>query len=364
MIHSTPRPTPTPPSKPTSRPAGTAGARVTGFAQAAALALSLLLPSLQPARAEIRPHTLKFSATSDKGHPTVQGMEKFAALVDTLSGGRIAVTLFTGGALGGDLQMISAMQGGTVEMSVMNVSLLAGLSKDFALVDLPFLFETPKQADAVMDGPFGAALARQLPDKGLVGLGYWEQGYRNLTNSRRPVASVDDIAGLKVRVVQTPVLVDLFTALGAKPVPMPFPEVYAALDTGTVDGQENPLSIILNSKFYEVQGYLTTTRHVYNPTVVLIGRKAWDALNGEERQVLEEAARQTRDFQRAVSRARNDDALAQLKAKGMQITEFPAAELAKLRDKVKPVIDKHAAAADPAMTALFRDALAKARETP
>jgi TRAP-type C4-dicarboxylate transport system substrate-binding protein len=158
------------------------------------------------------------------------------------------------------------------------------------------------------------------------------------------------------------VLVDLFAALGASPVPMPFPEVYAALETGTVDGQENPFTNILNAKFYEVQGYLSTTRHVYNPTIVLISRKAWDGFNDEERRILENAARETRDFQRGISRAQNDDALAQLKAKGMKVSEFSPAELGKLREKVRPVIDKHSATADPVVKALFLQELEKARD--
>lgn len=329
---------------------------------AVALALPSLLSLAQPAAAEIRTQSMKFTAQNEKGHPQVQGMEKFAELVEKKSGGKITIKLFTGGALGGDLQMVSALQGGTVEMAVMNVGLLAGLSKDFALVDLPFLFESPKQADAVMDGPFGAALARQLPEKGLVSLGYWELGFRNLTNSRRLVAKVDDIAGLKIRVVQTPVLIDLFAALGATPVPMPFPEVYAALETGTVDGQENPYANILNSKLYEVQGYVAVTRHVYNPQIVLIGKTAWDKLNDEERAVFEEAAVEARGYQRTASRAKDDDALAQLKTKGMKVSEFPPAEIAALRAKAKPVIDKHAAAANPAVVTLLQEELAKARD--
>jgi tripartite ATP-independent transporter DctP family solute receptor len=325
------------------------------------LALPGMLLLTQPAMAEIGSHTFKFAAQNQKGHPQVQGMEKFADIVSQKSGGKMTVKLFPGGTLGGDVQTLSALQGGTVEMLMMNAGLLAGLSKDFALVDLPFLFDNAQQADAVMDGPFGTKLMEQLPAKGVVGLGYWELGFRQLTNNRRPVTKVDDIAGLKIRVVQTPVLIDLFSALGANPVPMPFPEVYTALETGTVDGQENPFPNILTSKLYEVQKHVAVTKHVYNPQIFLVGKKAWDKLNTEERKILEDAAIEARDYQRQVSRSTSDEALAELKTKGMQVTEFSAEEMAKLREKSKPVVEKHAAAADPAVTKLLYAELEKAR---
>jgi tripartite ATP-independent transporter DctP family solute receptor len=327
---------------------------------AATLALPGLLILAQPAAAEINSHTFKFAAQNQKGHPQVQGMEKFAELVKEKSGGKIKVRLFPGGTLGGDVQTLSALQGGTVEMSVMNAGLMSGVSKDFSLVDLPFMFETPQQADAVMDGPFGTKLAETLPEKGVVGLGYWELGFRNLTNNRHPVAKADDIAGLKIRVLQSPVFIDLFTALGANPVPMPYPELYTALETGTVDGQENPFSNIVSAKMYEVQDHLAITNHIYNPQIVVISKKAWDKMNGDERKVIQDAATEARDFQRKVARTQSDEALAELKGHGMQVTELPPEEIAKLREKAKPVIDKHSAAANPEMVKLLNDELTKA----
>ena len=327
---------------------------------AATLALPGLLILAQPASAEINSHTFKFAAQNQKGHPQVQGMEKFAELVKEKSGGKITVKLFPGGTLGGDVQTLSALQGGTVEMSVMNAGLMSGVSKDFSLVDLPFLFQTPQQADAVMDGPFGTKLAETLPAKGVIGLGYWELGFRNLTNNRHPVAKADDIAGLKIRVLQSPVFIDLFTALGANPVPMPYPELYTALETGTVDGQENPFSNVVSAKMFEVQKYLTITNHIYNPQIVIMSKKAWDKLNEDERKVIQDAAAEARDFQRQVSRSQSDEALAELKKAGMQVTELPAEEIAKLREKAKPVIEKHSAAANADMVKMLNDELAKA----
>jgi tripartite ATP-independent transporter DctP family solute receptor len=245
-------------------------------------------------------------------------------------------------------------------MSVMNAGLMSGVSPDFSLVDLPFLFQTPQQADAVMDGPFGTKLAEALPEKGVIGLGYWELGFRNLTNNRRPINKAEDIAGLKIRVLQSPVFIDLFTALGANPVPMPYPELYTALETGTVDGQENPFSNIVSAKMFEVQKHLAITNHIYNPQIVVISKKAWDKMNEEERKLIQDAAAEARDFQRKASRAQSDEALAELKKEGMQVTELPPEEIEKLREKAKPVIDKHSAAADGEMVKLLNDELAKA----
>ena len=324
-----------------------------------AVLTGLLLGST--AHAEIREHTIKFAAQNQKGHPQVMGMEKFEEIVEERSDGNISVRLFPGGTLGGDVQTISALQGGPIEMTVLNAGLMAGVAEDFALADLPFLYETPEQADAVMDGPFGAALMGELPAKGLVGLGYWELGFRQLTNNRRPVATVDDIAGLKVRVVQQPMMIDLFNALGANAVPMPYPELYTALETGTVDGQENPFANILTAKFYEVQDHLAITNHVYNPQIVLISGEFWDGLNEEERKLLQDAAGEARDFQRATSRAQSAEALAELEEEGMAVTELPPAEMDKLRAKAQPVVEAQKRAADPELVRLLEAELAKAQ---
>ena len=329
------------------------------MASAALPALLLMVPVA--ARAEIGEHTIKFAAQNQKGHPQVMGMEKFKELVEARSDGKITVKLFPGGTLGGDVQTLSALQGGTVEMTVLNAGLLAGNVQDFALADLPFLYDTPQQADAVMDGPFGTALMDELASQNIHGLGYWELGFRQLTNNVRPVAKVDDIAGLKIRVVQQPVMIDLFNALGANAVPMPFPEVYPALETGAIDGQENPFANILASKLYEVQKYVTVTNHVYNPQIVLVSGKLWGALNDEERQLLQQAATEARDFQRAASRAASADAKAKLAEEGLEITELPPEEVAKLRELAKPVVEKQKAAANPEVVKQLEAELAKAQ---
>lgn len=285
--------------------------------------------------------TIKFAFQNQKGHPQAEGAQKFADLVAAKSGGKITVKLFPGGTLGGDLQTVSALQGGTVEMTVLNAGILAAQAKEFGIYDFPFLFASPEEADAVTDGPFGQKLLAKLADKNLVGLGYWELGFRHLTNSKRAVTKADEIAGLKVRVIQSPIYIDLFTALGANAVPMPFPELYPALEQKAVDGQENPTTTIRASKFAEVQKYLTLTRHIYNPQAVLMSKKLHDSLSPAEKKLIADAMNEATTYQRGLSRVQANMALDDLKKAGMQVSELPPAEVQKLRDKVKPVVDKH-----------------------
>lgn len=310
------------------------------------LAMGIALPALLfagTASAEIGAHTLKFAAANNKGHPQVTGMEKFAEIVKAKSGGKIDVKLFPGGVLGGDVQTVSALQGGVVEMLVLNAGILASNVKAFGAVDLPFLFNSGEEADKVMDGAFGKSLADKLPATGLVGLAYWELGFRNLTNERRPVTKLEDIKGLKIRTLQSPIPIEMFNSLGANAVPLPYTELYTALETGTVDGQENPAANIINAKFYEVQKYMTLSRHQYNPQIVLISKKFWDKLNDEEKAVLQSAATEARDLQRKVSRDADAKAVAEIKEKGMQVDGLSATETQRLRDAVKPLIDKFSA---------------------
>jgi tripartite ATP-independent transporter DctP family solute receptor len=299
-----------------------------------------LLPG--SANAEIKERTIRFAFQNAQEHPQGQGAKKFADLVEQKSGGKIKVRLFPSGQLGGDLQTVSSLQGGTLDMTVLNAGLLSSQVKEFGLFDLPFLFDSGKQADAVVDGPFGQKLAESLAPKSLVGLGYWDLGFRNLTNSRRPVAKLEDIQGFKIRVLQSPLYIDLFNTLGANAVPLPFPELYTALEQKTVDGQENPATVIQTSKFPEVQKHLTFTRHIYNPQIVIFSKRVWDRYDPEEKKLIEGAAAEAKVYQRQVSRDAEAKAIEQLKAQGMQLTELSPDEIARLRDKVKPVTEKFA----------------------
>ena len=305
------------------------------------LVAALALGAAGMALAQTR--TIKFANQNAKGHPIVLGMEKFAEIVEAKSGGKMKVNVFPGGALGSDQANVSALQGGTLEMAAMNSGIFASVVKDFAIYDFPFLFANPKEADAVVDGAFGKSLHAKLEDKGMVGLAYYELGFRHITNSKRPIAKVDDIAGLKLRVIPNPINVDWVSALGANPTPMPFPELYAALEQKAVDGQENPVATINGAKFYEVQKYLTITNHQYNPQSVVVSKKFWDSLSADEKKILQDAATESAKYQREQSRSAASGILENLKKNGMQVTELPPAEVAKLRDKMKPVIAKHSA---------------------
>jgi TRAP-type transport system periplasmic protein len=312
--------------------------------------------------AQAQTRTLKFANQNAKGTPIVSGMEKFGELVEKKSGGKLKVQVFPGGALGSDQANVSAMQGGSLEMAAMNSGIFASLVKDFAIYDFPFLFGNAKEADAVVDGPFGQSLHKKLEEKGLVGLGYYELGFRELTNSKHPITKVEDIAGLKLRVIPNPINVDWVKALGANPTPLPFPELYAALEQKAVDGQENPVATIKGAKLYEVQKYMTLTNHQYNPQSIVISKKVWDSLSPAEHKVLQEAAQESIAYERTQSRAALQSGLEDLKKGGMQVTELPASEITKLREKMKPVIEKHSASVGEATVKAMMAELAKARK--
>jgi tripartite ATP-independent transporter DctP family solute receptor len=312
--------------------------------------------------AQAQTRTIKFANQNAEGHPVVLGMKKFAELVGQRSGGRLKVNVFPGGTLGSDQANVSSLQGGTLEMASMNSGIFASQVKDFAVYDFPFLFGSAKEADAVVDGPFGQAMHAKLQDKGLVGLGYFELGFRHLTNSKRPIAKVEDIAGLKLRVIPNPINIDWVGALGANPTPLPFPELYAALEQGAVDGQENPVATIVGAKLYEVQKYMTLTYHQYNPQSIVVSRKFWDTLAPADRKILEDAAHEAVKYQREQSRAMLASAMETLKKSGMQVTELPPAEVAKLREKMKPVIARHTASAGEATVKALQAELDKLRK--
>lgn len=310
------------------------------LASLAALACTAA-PLLTAHAADIEARTIKFPTASNKGHPQVMGVEHFAELVAKKSGGKIIVKNFPGGTLGPDLQVVSAMQGGTVEMNVMNASLLAGNVKEMAIFDFPFLFANTREADAVADGPVGQKLLEKLQARGLVGLAYWDLGFRQIHTAKRPVAKADDFKGVKMRVIPTPIYVDFMKAMGAYPVPMPFTETYTALEQGAIDGMTNPLLNITDGKYNEVSKYLTLTNHMYTPQAVIVSKKFWDKLSATEQKILREAAQETALYQRKLAREEAAKALAELKKRGMTVIELPAEEVAKLRERAKPVIAKY-----------------------
>jgi tripartite ATP-independent transporter DctP family solute receptor len=315
------------------------------------------------ASAQVSERTLRWAQQNSMEHPQGLGAKKFADLVEQKSSGKIKVRVFPGGQLGGDLQNVSALQGGTLDLMVLNAGLLVGIVKDFAVLDLPFLFNTAEEADAVVDGPVGTKLFEKLPDKGLVGLGYFELGFRNVTNSKRPIVKAEDFQGIKLRVLQSPLFIDLFNTLGANTVAMPFPEVYTALEQRVIDGQENPVTVIFDTKFQEVQKYLSLTRHIYNAQSVIMGKKTWDKLSEEERKIVQASLNEAEAYQRQVSREKSLQVLDDLKKAGMQVNEVSPQEIARIREKIKPVVDKYAKEAGEPLMAEVNAEIAKKRGT-
>ena len=305
---------------------------------------------------------LKFGLNGPEGHPAVAGMKKFAETVAAKSGGRFKVNIFLNGTLGSDQAVVTAVQGGTIEMAVMNTGILASVAKELAIFDFPFLFANEKESDALVDGPEGRKLHAKLEEKGIIGLSYWELGYRQITNSKRPIVKVEDIEGLKLRVIPNPINVAWVKALGANPTPMPFPEVYGGLEQKAIDGQENPVSVIAANKFWEVQKYATLTNHQYNPQSVIFSKKLWDTLSPADRKMLDEAADEAAKTQRAAARAAVASNLDLLKKNGMTVSEFPPAEVAKLRDKMKPVIAQFSASVGDETVNAVTGELAKMRK--
>ena len=313
------------------------------------------------AQAQVGEHTFRISIAGAAGHPSVMGAEKWAELVKQKSGGKMQVKVFPNGVLGGDVQALSAVQGGTIDFTAMNSGILQTQVKEFAIFDFPFMFESGKEADVILDGAFGKKLADLLPAKNLVNLAYWELGFRELTNSKRSLNKMEDIAGLKIRVIQSPIYIETFNALGANSVPMPFTEVYTALEQKIIDGQENPFSVIETSKFNEVQKYLTVTNHMYNPQSVLASKKKWDALTKDEKDVLTSTMLEATKWQRENSRKLADESLTNLK-KSMTVNVLSAEELTKIRTKIKPVIEKFSASVGPELVKELQAELEKGRK--
>ncbi|MBP7523765.1 MAG: TRAP transporter substrate-binding protein [Propionivibrio sp.] len=302
----------------------------------AAVAL-LAAPFSQVFAQDIKPRLIRFGYGLNEQSNQGRAVKFFAEEVAKNSGGKMKIRAVGAAALGPDTQMQQALIGGAQEMMVGSTATLVGITKEMALWDTPFLFSTAKEADTVLDGPIGQKVMDKLQEKGLVGLAYWENGFRNLTNSKRPVTKLEDLDGVKLRVMQNEVYLDSFKLMGANAIPLPFSELFSALETKTVDGQENPYNTILSSKFYEVQKFLSVTNHVYSPWIMTVSKKWWDQLSKDEQKVLSDAAKASRDFERKDTREEAAKAVADLKAKGMAVNEVSPQEVARMREKLTRV---------------------------
>jgi tripartite ATP-independent transporter DctP family solute receptor len=327
---------------------------------AAAVAIAALIAA--PASAQVQERTIRWGHLNNTDHPVSLGVQKFAEILAAKSGGKLKVREFAASQLGNEMQQQSALRGGTQEMLSASTTSLASVVKEFGLLDFPFLFSTNAQADALVAGPFGQAMIDTLPEKDLIGLGYWGLGFRNATNSSRSIAKLEDFAGLKLRVIPNPVFLETFKMLKANPVPMNFGELYTALENKTVDGQENPYTVILSNKFYEVQKFVSATNHAYTQNILLVSKKFWDRLSPDEQKMMRDAVAETRDYQREQTRLQAEKALSELQAKGMTFNAIAPAEYARMQEATKAVADKFSADFDPAKVKLFNAELERVRK--
>jgi len=230
---------------------------------------------------------------------------------------------------------------GSLEMVLASPAPITGIVPELGVLDLPFLFDNAVEARRVLDGKIGDWFGAKMMNAGLVNLAWMESGFRHTTSSKRPITKWEDFQGIKLRVMQSPIYIDTFKEMGANAVPMAFSEVYSALEMKAVDGQENPVNNIENMKFYEVQKYLTLTRHAYSPTLVLFSKKVWDTLSTQEQTTLRECALQGRVEQRKANRAQEARSVENLRSKGMAVNEISPAEMQRIRDKTKAIYERH-----------------------
>jgi len=248
-------------------------------------------------------------------------VDAFAREVQKRTGGRYRIQNFYSAALGAERESIEGVQLGTLDLAMTSTGPVPNFVPEVAILDIPFLFRDYAHARAVLDGPIGKEMLGKFDAKGIHALAWGENGFRHMTNSKHPVVTPDDLRGLKMRTMENPVHIQAYRAFGIIPTPMAFTEVFTALQQGTVDGEENPVSVITSAKLDQVQKYMTLTGHVYSPALILMSKAKWDALSPADKQAFEAAAQEAV----RVNRARIDDdernGVAELRAHGMQVIE-------------------------------------------
>ncbi len=265
--------------------------------------------------------TLKLAHAVGIQDPYQYGSERLKELVEKGTSGRLTVQIFPAGQLGNEREIIEGVKLGTIEVGLVASAPLAGFSNAFLLFDLPFLFNDAAHARRVIDGPIGDQVAKTLEPHGIKVLAYNESGFRMMFNSKRSVTTPDDLKGLKFRVMENPVYVSLFKALGSSAVPIPFGEVYGSLQTGVVDGAEIPVNVIYANKFYEQAKFMALTRHTYTPTPFIANLKFLQALSPGDQQIVTQAARDAAAAQRALIDRRTSEFIDLLKKEGVKVTE-------------------------------------------
>ena len=275
-------------------------------------------------------------------HPQAASMNKFAELAGKYTNNNVQLKVFHSSTLGSDEKMLQAVQAGTQEFYIGTLAPFSARVKEVQIWDLPFLFANTKEVYAVLDGAASKKIFEKLDPIGVHGLMWTGMGFRNLSNSKRPVTKLDDINGLKIRVMANPVALETWKTLGANAVPMAFAEVFTALEIKAIDGQENPLVHMYSNKMQEVQKYISLSNHVYTPVALIVSKKFWDGLSAADKQGVQKAADEARLLQRQLLDEGDKDVIKKFGEAGVKVDAIPPAELTKIQDKVKPVITKFA----------------------
>ena len=281
---------------------------------------TLIALALLPLAAKAQTVKLTLGHGAAPGNPRHEASVKFAEAVKAKSGGRIEVQVAPSAQLGDDAAMVTAMRTGALDMSANSQGAVANAVPEYAAFGMPFLFSNAGAAFKLLDGPLGKELADKSAEKGLILLGTWDNGIRQMSNSKRPIVKVEDMKGLKMRVPPDATLVDIMKALGAESQQIKFAELYVALQQGVVDGQENPLVNFHASKLYEVQKYLALTNHQFQMTPFLMSKRTWDKLTDADKKAVTEAAAEATALQRRLSQEADDKLLADIKTKGVQVS--------------------------------------------
>lgn len=250
-------------------------------------------------------YVIKVGYGTAPGHPIDLGSIEFESIVEEKAaelGYDVDVQLFPSAQLGSETEMIKQLQMGTLDMCPTTTGPLGLFNSDFLVFDLPYLFLNYDQADAILDGEIGTEMLSALEDQNIVGLAWWENGFRELTNNKRTITKPEDLDGIKLRVMENDVHIDFFGSMGASPTPLGFGDIYTSLQSGVIDGQENPLSIIAVNKFYEVQPYLTISDHVYSPVAVLYSKSLFEKLPEDLQELIQNTAYEVRTYERQVGR--------------------------------------------------------------
>jgi len=282
-------------------------------------------------------YIMRIGITTEPDGHYHKGLMYFKEKVEGYTGGQVQVDIFPSSQLGNERDMIEGLSFGLLEGAVTSSAPLANFSPDFLLLDLPYIVTDREKAFKIMDGEIGQAILGTMTDKGVLALGFWENGFRNVTNSKRPIVHPADLKGLKIRTMENPIHQYTFEYFGATPTPMAWGEVFLALQQGTIDGQENPLVIIDTVKVYEVQKYISLTGHFYAPAVFMLSKQVFDTYPKDVQEAILKAEKEARDWERAYSAQLDDKLVVSLKEKGAEINEVDKAEWQKA---CAPIYDK------------------------